>query len=454
MEKIGIILTARTDSERLPSKILKPFKGAMSCFEFQLLNLKKSTYPVVVAVPFKDSGKDALGKICKKHKVPFYCNPDIDDENVLGRLVACARHFNFDHIGRITHDDIFFDHELFGALVNWHLKNGADHTNCPEAPRGIDSEVMRTSALEVAEEHTRHLKRREHITYYIKRPPFKFVEMPLGFRLALDYPEDYEVIKEVGRLMGKDSSADALRKIFLKHPELVRRNRLPKVSVYVCCRDYGRFLEKAISSVLNQTLQDIELVLLDDGSKDNTWDIMNRYENAKKIKNRRSVGLIKATKQIGNVCRGEYIMRLDADDWLEPNALEITSNWLDINRAYNAVFSDFKTYWEDSKVYQLVEANSLEMPHPACALIRRNAWNDVRVNEGLSCRDGWDFWIKFRQRFLIGYIPEPLWNYRKHGDSLSQKKESLEVEKDICAKNLKDIMDKRKSAFKGKGSGR
>jgi spore coat polysaccharide biosynthesis protein SpsF (cytidylyltransferase family) len=447
MEKVGIILSARTDSERLPNKILLPLKGELTCFEFQLLNLKKSRYPVVVAVPYKDSKKNILEQICKKHNIPFYSNPDIDEEDVLGRFVACAKHFGFDHVGRITHDDIFFDHELFEAMVEWHLKNNADHTNCPQAPRGIDSEVIRVNALEIAESHTRHLKHREHITYYVKRPPFKFIEMPLDFRVALDYMEDYEVIKKVAESLGDECLADELRKIFLKNPQLIHANRLPRVSVSICCKDYGRFLEKAIGSALNQSLQDIELVLLDDGSKDNTWEIMCKYDKVKKFRNEQSVGLIKASQYISGFCRGEYIMRLDADDWLEPNALEIMANWLDRNRAYNAVFSDFKIFWENSNTYQLVKADSLKMPHPACALIRRHAWNDIKVNEGLTCRDGWDFWIKFRQRFLVGYIPEPLWNYRKHGDSLSQKKESLDIEADICINSLKDILEKREKEF-------
>lgn len=445
MEKVGIILAARTDSERLPAKILKPLKGKLTCFEFHLLNLKRSKYPVVVAVPFGDSKKKQLESIAKKHGVPVYSNKNINDEDVLRRLVESARHFGFEHIGRITHDDIFFDHELFDAMVEWHLANGADHTSCPQAPRGTDSEVMSVKALELAEHHSRSLKRREHVTYYIKRPPFKFIEMPLDFRLSLDTPEDYETIKKVMRLHDGEFSYNALRKIFLKNPQLLHANRLPKVSIFICCKNYGKYLDKAISSVLTQSLQDFELILLDDGSTDDTWKILNKYERAKKIKNKQSVGLIKAINQISNLCRGEYIMRVDADDWLEPNALEIMVNWLDRNRGYNAVYSDFFTYWENSRVNQLTKADQLEMPHPACALIRMQAWNDVRVNEGLTCRDGWDFWLKFRQRFLVGYILEPLWHYRKHGNSLSQKKEALEMERKTIADNLKTLLRKKDS---------
>lgn len=446
MEKVGIILTARTDSERLPAKILKPIKGELTCFEFQLLNLKKSKYPVVIAIPFKDSRREELESIARKHQIPVYINKDIDEEDVLRRIVECAKYFGFEHIGRVTHDDIFFDHELFDAIVEWHMVNGADYTGCPQAPRGIDSEVMSVKALELAEKHSRHLTRRENITYYIRRPPFKFIEMPLNFRVALDYPEDYETIKKLTEMHDGEFSFNELRKIFLKNPQLTIMNRLPRVSVFIPCKDYGRYLEKAISSVLTQSLQDFELILLDDGSTDNTWEIMNKYEKAKKIQNEQTVGLIRAINQISMLCRGEYIMKLDADDWLEPNALEIMVNWLDRNQAYNAVYSDFYTYWENSQTTQLTKANQLEMPHLGCALIRRYAWNDIRVNEGQSCRDGWDFWLKFRQRFLVGYMPEPLWYYRKHGNSLSDKEEALEMEMKAINENLK-VMLKRRDAL-------
>lgn len=443
MEKIGIILTARADSERLPNKILLPFKNGMSCFEFQLLNLKKSRYPVVVAVPSKDSKRDILKEIADKHNIPLYTNADLDDEDVLGRLLACADYFGFAHIGRVTHDDIFFDHELFEAMVQWHVKNNADHTNCPQAPRGVDSEVIRVRALEVAHGHTKHLKRREHITYYLKRPPFKFIELPLNFRIALDYPEDYELIQKVVSLGSGPFSFKEIRKIFLENPELILCNHLPKVSIFICCRNYGKFLERAISSVMTQTLEDRELILVDDGSEDNTWEIIERHKDVKRLRNEQPMGLVRSSMKACGLCRGEYILRLDADDWLEPNALEIMVNWLDTNRAFNGVFSDYRIYWENSMTYEFVKADRLEMPHPSCALIRRSAWNDIKVNEGLTCRDGWDFWIKFRQRFLVGYIPEPLWVYRRHGDSLSFKKESLDTETNICIENLKNIVEKR-----------
>lgn len=443
MEKVGIILTARTDSERLPNKILKPIKDNLTCFEFQLINLKKSKYPVVVAVPFNDTNRKTLEEIAKRQNVPVYYNPEIPDEDVLGRIIACAKHFGFEHIGRITHCDIFFDHELFEALVELHLKENADHTECPSAPRGIDSEVIRVRALEISAEHTSHLKRREHITYYVKRPPFKFVEMNLNFRVALDYPEDYEVIKKVVDLLDGDFSYNNLRRVFLKNQHLISYNRLPKVSVFVPCKDYGIYIEKAIHSIFSQTLKNIEIIVIDDGSVDNTWDILKKYENIKKVRNEETKGLAFVTNQALPLCRGEYVMRLDADDWLEPYALEIMANWLDKNRAYNAVFSDFNIFWENTNTYQPIRADQLEMPHLGCALIRRMAWNDIKVNENLTCRDGWDFWLKFKQRFLVGYIPELLWNYRKHGNSLSEKKEALDTEITICTNHLKNLLEKR-----------
>ena len=337
----------------------------------------------------------------------------------------------------MTHDDIFVNVELMESLIEHHLHNEADHTECPLAPRGTDSEVIAIRALKLAAEHTKHLIRREHIRYYVKRKPFKFIEFPLEYRLALDYTDDFMLIEIIFKKLycGKPIPIYEIEKFMLSKPHLLNINRLPKVSVYITNYNYGEYLDEAIQSVKNQTFKDWELIIIDDCSNDNSCHVLGKYAIDDKIKifyNKENLGLTKSSNKAITEARGEYVLRLDADDWLEKNTLEVMCNYLEIHRNKGIVYSDYNE--GDAKI----DASLMKPPHPACALIRRNAWNDIRYNEAISCRDGLDFWLKFLARFEIGHISQALWNYRKHGDSLSVKKEALETERKILNDFVKE----------------
>src|SRR5690606_1422900 len=96
------------------------------------------------------------------------------------------------------------------------------------------------------------------------------------------------------------------------------------ISVVIPCYNYGHFLPIAIESVLNQTYLNKEIIVVDDGSSDNTAEVATSYEEVKYIyqKNR---GLSAARNLGAAHSNGEYLVFLDADDWLYPKALEINA---------------------------------------------------------------------------------------------------------------------------------
>lgn len=86
-----------------------------------------------------------------------------------------------------------------------------------------------------------------------------------------------------------------------------------------------KFLSNSIDSVLNQTYSDFELLILDDGSTDNTTKILNKYEKHQKIKlfkNNENIGLTKSLNLLINYSKGKYIARQDCDDLSNPKRLE------------------------------------------------------------------------------------------------------------------------------------
>jgi len=94
----------------------------------------------------------------------------------------------------------------------------------------------------------------------------------------------------------------------------------PLVTVYITNYNYGRYLSQAIESVLNQTFTDFELIVVDDGSVDDSRDIIRQYQGHPKVRTifQENQGLNKTNNIALRSARGKYIMRLDADDYLDP----------------------------------------------------------------------------------------------------------------------------------------
>lgn len=107
-----------------------------------------------------------------------------------------------------------------------------------------------------------------------------------------------------------------------------------KVSVIMAVYNGEFLVESAIESILNQTHQDLEFIIVDDGSKDNTLNIIRKYESKDKrikvIKNNTNLGLTKSLNRAIEKSTGEYIVRQDADDLSLSKRLEILLKFLEV----------------------------------------------------------------------------------------------------------------------------
>jgi glycosyltransferase involved in cell wall biosynthesis len=98
----------------------------------------------------------------------------------------------------------------------------------------------------------------------------------------------------------------------------------PKISVIMSVYNGGKYLREAIESILNQTFTDFEFIIVNDGSTDNSLEIILSYtdERIRIINNEKNIGLTKSLNKALKVARGEYIARQDADDVSLPNRFE------------------------------------------------------------------------------------------------------------------------------------
>jgi predicted O-linked N-acetylglucosamine transferase (SPINDLY family)/MoaA/NifB/PqqE/SkfB family radical SAM enzyme len=197
---------------------------------------------------------------------------------------------------------------------------------------------------------------------------------------------------------------------------------VPKVSVVMACHDCGGYLPEAVRSVLDQTCQDFEIIIVSNGSNDNTAVAREmaaahprkvrafHLSNSDRFAVSRNHGISEA--------RGAYILCLDGHDKIAPTMLEECLHVLENEPGVAIVYTDRQDF---DGSHQLVKARQYDLQTlrydnqlSYCALFRSEVWRDVggfRTNVK-GCED-WDFWIAAGARGYTGrYIPKPLFLYR------------------------------------------
>ncbi len=205
-----------------------------------------------------------------------------------------------------------------------------------------------------------------------------------------------------------------------------------KTTVYIPSHNYGKFLEKAIESVLRQSSDGWELLLIDDNSTDNTSEIINLYRGDPRVRCFRTegIGLIGVCNLALKEARGKYIIRLDGDDIFDENILLVLSNHLEAHQESVLVFPDF--YYIDEiggiisheRRERLYENNHiLDVPaNGACTLIRAGVLREMGgYRDDIDSQDGFDLWTKMCKKYRCDNINLPLFQYRRHGANLTEK---------------------------------
>ncbi|HKT79309.1 MAG TPA: glycosyltransferase family A protein [Vicinamibacterales bacterium] len=203
----------------------------------------------------------------------------------------------------------------------------------------------------------------------------------------------------------------------------------PRVSVVVACFNLGEFVEEAIDSVLAQTFQDFEILVIDDGSTDPaTQQVLGRLSKPRTRVIRMEHGGLARARNLGIVnARGEYLCALDADDTLRPAFLEKTVGALDAQPEATFASTWLRTFGDDTWEWApercdlptLLSENTVL----TAALTRLKAVRDVGgYDEHMPVQgdEDWDLWLSLVERGHRGIIlPEVLFDYRRRSGSMS-----------------------------------
>ena len=121
---------------------------------------------------------------------------------------------------------------------------------------------------------------------------------------------------------------------------------MPRVSVQIPAYNSGRFIANAIESILSQTYHSFEIIVIDDGSTDNTADVVSRYPQVRYLRQKHS-GISAARNRGVEEANGEYIAFLDADDLWTPDKLEKQMAYLEEHPQCQMVFSEIENFIDE-----------------------------------------------------------------------------------------------------------
>lgn len=206
---------------------------------------------------------------------------------------------------------------------------------------------------------------------------------------------------------------------------------LPEVSVYVPARNAETFIEAAVRSTLDQEFRDLEVCVVNDGSEDRTGQILDAMAasdaRVRVAHKRAASGIAEASRAAVEMCRGEYILQLDADDELLPGAVWTLLDRLRREPRASLVYGGFVQVDAQGRVQR---ENLGEPFHWERALLgnlashprmfrRRDYARTAGFNRALTNAVDFDFYLRLAEVGEVLHVPRVLYRYRMHGGNTS-----------------------------------
>lgn len=217
----------------------------------------------------------------------------------------------------------------------------------------------------------------------------------------------------------------------------------PLVSVVLPVYNSSSHLRAAVKSILKQTYQNFELIIIDDGSRDNSYQILKSINDPRIIlkKHSKNLGIVQTLNDGLNLCRGKYIARMDADDLAEPDRFAKQVNFLESNPQVGVVGSWIRVFGKQNYVWKTLEHHQelkvklfaeSAIAHPS-AMIRRSVLikNNLRYNPKYQYVEDYELWIRLSRVANLANIPKVLLHYRTHNNQIGSRK-NLEQKRSLA----------------------
>lgn len=216
------------------------------------------------------------------------------------------------------------------------------------------------------------------------------------------------------------------------------------VSVIIPAFNTEKYISQAIESVLNQTYQNFELIVVNDGSTDRTEKVIKKYFNRISYIYQTNKG-VAAARNVGiSASKGEYIAFLDSDDIWLPEKLELQVDYLSTHLDTDLVYADYATFDNGGGILEENFALSRQLPRPSgyifqelilkclfqtnTVMLKRQILEKAGLfDERFLIGEDYDLWLRISAEHKIGYLPKVLAKYRQHPSSITAR--SLSTDK-------------------------
>lgn len=207
-----------------------------------------------------------------------------------------------------------------------------------------------------------------------------------------------------------------------------------KTSVIMCVHNGEKHLKKCIESILEQTFEDFEFLILDDNSSDHTNEIIRNYSQDERIRifeNKKNIGLTKSLNILLGEARGEYVARIDADDIAQKDRLLKQISFLDEKKDLGMAISNCNIIDQDSNLLythcppcnETALKWSLLFRNPirhSTVVVRMQAFLKTGFYDiNFTYAQDYDMWQRIINYYKIGVIPEALSDVRVHEDTIT-----------------------------------
>ncbi len=199
------------------------------------------------------------------------------------------------------------------------------------------------------------------------------------------------------------------------------------ISIIITAYNYERYIERAIRSCLDQSLSkdQYEIIVVNDCSTDNTAKILENYKDSIRIFNLEKNCGLSAARNFGvKRSLGQFIIFLDADDYIQRDLLLIQKTFLNENNALDAVSTDY--YFVDERGKHLEHVNAEKKPIACGIMFRKDLLIDIGLyDEDFRAREEEELRIRFLKKHSIYNIILPLYRYRMHDNNLTKNSDEM-----------------------------
>lgn len=217
------------------------------------------------------------------------------------------------------------------------------------------------------------------------------------------------------------------------------------VTVGIALYNHQNYIEKCINSILTQTYKNIEIIIINDGSSDNSFDVVKNIVEKQKynkniiLKSRENKGMCNTLNEIAHQANGKYISFIGSDDYWKSNKIEDQVKFLEKNSDLALVHSnsikvnefddeigklDFSKKKNSGMIYKSIIYGEGGINTPS-HLYRTRIFKEIGYYDPTFKFEDTDFWLRLTSRYKIGFINEYHTYYRWHGDNLSTSQNML-----------------------------